>query len=397
VSAPGGSLPIVGRGAAVKPALDPYRLLFPLGIAFAIAGAAPWIFYAAGAGYPGLLHRALMIEGFETSFILGFLLTAIPAFTHGARCSGWELAGAVLGELAFGACAFAGLDAGAQAAFVATLVWLAVAAARRVVGAKLAPPEEFLFVGVGLALGIAGGLMQLGAGLGVSELQPRLGIHLVSLGMVLALVLGVGTMLVPVFAGMRDPLVLPGIAAPHERGSRRRLYVVLAALLALSFAADGLGIGALGAWLRVVVAGTLGLLGWKLARLPGRRALGAWAMWASGWLVLGGLVLAALVPSRAIAFHHLVFIGGFGLLTMSIGTRVVTGHGRYPVHDESRILHPVVVALVGLALVLRVAGDFAPGPARWLGGSAALWILAWLGWAIGALPRILRRAAPDRP
>jgi uncharacterized protein involved in response to NO len=127
------------------------------------------------------------------------------------------------------------------------------------------------------------------------------------------------------------------------------------------------------------------------------RALGAWAMWASGWLVLGGLVLAALVPSRAIAFHHLVFIGGFGLLTMSIGTRVVTGHGRYPVHDESRILHPVVVALVGLALVLRVAGDFAPGPARWLGGSAALWILAWLGWAIGALPRILRRAAPDRP
>jgi uncharacterized protein involved in response to NO len=376
--------------------LDPYRVLFPLGLTFALAGSAPWVFYGAGAaGWPGPLHRALMIEGFETSFVLGFLLTAIPAFTHGERCRPWELAGAVLGPLAFGVLAFAGQSAGAHAAFVASLLWLAAAAGRRVAVAKVAPPEEFLFVGLGLLLGVAGGVMQLGTALGTwVEPSPRLGSQMVSLGMMLALVLGVGTMLVPVFAGMRDPLVLPGIAGPHERGNRRRLYGTLAALLLLSFACDALAWPRLGAWMRVLVAATLGLLGWKLGSLPGRRALGAWVLWTSGWMVLAGLALAAVFPFHAVAFQHLVFIGGYGLLTMAIGTRVVTGHGRFPIADEARMLSPVVVVLVGLALALRVGAEFAPDAHHALGGSAALWILAWLAWALGALPRIARRAAP---
>jgi uncharacterized protein involved in response to NO len=397
VSAPLRTLPLVERASAPPPpVLDPYRVLFPLGLAFAIAGTMPWVLYGAGAaGWPGPLHRALMIEGFETSFVLGFLLTAIPAFTHGERCRPWELAGAVLGPLAFGALAFAGSSAGAQAAFVASLLWLAVAAGRRVAAAKVAPPEEFLFVGVGLLLGIAGGVMQLGAATGAwVEPSPRLGSQMVSLGMVLALVLGVGTMLVPVFAGMRDPLVLPGIAGPHERGNRRRLYGALAALLLFSFGCDALAWPRAGALLRLLVAATLGLLGWKLGRLPGRRALGAWGMWAAGWMVLLGLALAVAFPLHAVAFQHLIFIGGYGLLTLAIGTRVVTGHGRFPIADEGRILSPVVVALVGLALVLRVGAEFAPDARPWLGVSAALWILAWLAWALGALPRIVRRAAP---
>jgi uncharacterized protein involved in response to NO len=399
VSATRGAAPVVERTRAVETVLDPYRVLFPLGIAFAIVGSAPWVFYAAGSpGYPGPLHRALMIQGFETSFVLGFLLTSIPAFTHGARCRPWELAGAALGPLVFGVAAFAGHEALAQGAFVATMLWLVLAAWRRVVGAKLAPPEEFLFVGVGLALGLAGGVLQWGAALGLwQEPSPRLGVHLVSLGMVLALVLGLGTMLVPVFAGMRDPLALPGIAAPHERPNRRRLYIALATVLVLSFAADALSWPAFGAVARLLVAATLGLLGWKLWRFPGRRALGAWGMWAAGWLVLIGLALAAISPFHAVAFHHLVFIGGYGLLTLSIGTRVVTGHGRFPVTDENRMLSPLVAGLLGLALATRVAAEFAPKAPHWLGASAALWILAWLAWSAGALPRIARRAAPAPP
>jgi len=387
----------------VAASLAPYRLLFPLGATFAIAGAVPWLFYAAGApGYPAVVHRSLMMQGFEMSFVLGFLLTAIPAFTHGTPCRSWELAGAVTGQLLFGACAWAGFEAGAQAAFVATLAWLAAAAARRVAAAKLPPPEEFLFVGVGLALGLAGGVMQLGMALGAwQEPAPRLGVHVVSLGMVLALVLGVGTMLVPVFAGMRDPLVLPGVAGPHERSHRRGLYVTLASLLVLSFAADAFRVVSLGAWVRVLVAVALGLLGWKLHRRPGRAALAAWALWASGWMVIVGLALAAAFPLRAIAFHHLVFIGGYGLLTLTIGARVVTGHGRHPVTDENRMVTPLVAGLIAAAILARIGAEFAPRAPHWLGGSAALWIAAWLAWAAGALPRIVRLAgrtpAPGPP
>lgn len=396
---PGGSLPIAPAAAPPPATLDPYRVFFPLGAAYAIAGTVPWVVVAiTGQGWPGPLHRALMMEGFETSFVLGFLLTAIPAFTHGARCRPWELIVALALELAFGAFAFAGFEAAAHAAFVAVLLWLAVAVARRVGGARLAPPEEFLFIGVGLVLGLAGGVMELGASLGAwTEPAPRLGSHLVSLGMVLGLVLGVGTLLVPVFAGMRDPLVLPGVAGPHERERRRQLYMVLAALLGLSFAADGAGVPWLGGATRLAVAACLGLLGWKLGRRPGRAAIAAWVMWASGWMVLAGLALAAAFPLRAVAFHHLSFIGGYGLLTLAIGTRVVTGHGRFPVTDESRLLNVWVVTLVALALVLRIAAEFAPPAPHLLAGSAALWIAAWLVWSLRAVPRITSPARPTLP
>ena len=86
----------------------------------------------------------------------------------------------------------------------------------------------------------------------------------------------------------------------------------------------------------------------------------------------------------------MVFIGGYGLLTLAIGTRVVVGHGRYPVTDEGRVLSPLVVTAVALALALRVAVDWLPPEAQphALATSATLWIIAWLGWGIGAIPRI---------
>lgn len=386
------------------PVPDPYRLLFPLGILFAVAGAVPWLLYAfARLPWPGPLHAALMIEGFELCFVLGFLLTAIPAFTHGARCSAIELAGAVTGPLAFGGCAALGFEAAALTAFLLTLAWLAVAVARRVVRATQPPPEEFQFVGLGLLLGLAGGVMQLGAALGRwAEPAPRLGLHLVSLGMVLALVLGVGSLLVPVFAGIRDPLVIPGVAGAHDRHGRRPLYAALAAVLALSFVVEGAGHARLGDTLRAVVATIFVTLVWKLTRLPGRRAHGAWAMWGSGWLVVLGLSLAAAFPPQAVGFRHLVFIGGYGLLTLAIGTRVIVGHGRHPVSDEGRVLSGLVVTAVAGALAARVAADWLPPAAQphAFATSAGLWIIAWLAWGFGVLPRIAgaaRAAVPGPP
>src|SRR5687767_13942997 len=91
-------------------AVAPYRVLFPVGAAFAIAGALPWIVYAwAGGGYPAMLYRAWMIEGFELCFVLGFLLTAMPAFTRGERRRTWELGVATLAALGVAAGGVAGV------------------------------------------------------------------------------------------------------------------------------------------------------------------------------------------------------------------------------------------------------------------------------------------------
>jgi uncharacterized protein involved in response to NO len=200
-----------GPARSPSPLPDPYRLLFPIGLTWGVIGAGLWPLHAFGAiPWPTVAHRSLMIQGFEHSFVLGFLLTAIPGFTKGERCRPAELRIAVLSALTFGVATLAGQALVAQGVFVLSLMMLLVAVARRLRRPKVAPPLELMFVGFGLLLGLAGGTVLLAGALGAQLGVPRFGERLVSLGMVLSLVLGVGGLLVPTFTGMRNPLVIPG-------------------------------------------------------------------------------------------------------------------------------------------------------------------------------------------
>jgi uncharacterized protein involved in response to NO len=386
------------RSAAAERSIpDPYRVLFPIGLTWGLVGAGLWPLHALGLiAWPAVAHRMLMMQGFEQGFVLGFLLTAIPGFTHGERCRPYELAVATLSALGFGVAVLVGRVALAEGAFVVSVALLLIAVARRVARPGLAPPLEMVFVAFGLLLGLAGGLVQLAVAAGLPEPAPRFGERLISLGMVLSLVLGVGGLLVPVFAGMRDPLVIPGVAGPHERRGRRLLYGMLIAVFTLAFVVEWAGVPRGGAALRAAAASVLLLLVWKLWRLPGRRVLPAFVLWGSGWLILAGLWMMALVPTFTLGALHLVFIGGFAFLTMGIGTRVVVAHGHHPLTDESRTLTPVVVATVAMAILARLAAEWVPARATpLLGVSGAVWMLGWLLWAVRAVPRIARtRAAP---
>lgn len=374
---------------------DPYRVLFPLGAAYAVVGTLVWLIAPlAGVPYPGPLHRALMIEGFELGFVSGFLLTALPGLTHGERCRPGELAIAALAQVSFGALALAGRLPAAHAAAFVGVALLAAAAVRRARPGRGAPPEEFAFVGLGLALGLAGtGLAAAFGDAAPFGLPARFAERLISLGMVLSLVLGVGGLLVPTFTGMRDPLEIPGIARPHQRPPRRAFLAIVAAALVGAFALEALGRPVAGAWLRAAAAGAIVLLVWKLFRAPGRRDRSAFAMWGSGWLVLAGLVLAALLPRLPLLGLHVTFVGGFGLLTLAIATRVVVAHGGYGLSDEPVVLGRWLVPAVALALLLRVAAELVPARAgALLALAGAAWAAAWLGWLARALPRMLRHA-----
>lgn len=391
-----------GAAAAAPPPPrlpDPYRILFPIGLAWGVTGAGLWLVHALGmVPWPSVAHRSLMIQGFEHSFILGFLLTAIPGFTKGERCRPAELWIAVGTALTFGIAALAGQPLVAQGAFVLSVLMLLTAVARRLRRPGVAPPLELMFVGFGLVLGLAGGLVQVAEAAGSSWGVPRFGGRLVSLGMVLSLVLGVGGLLVPTFTGMRNPLVIPGVAGPHERRGRLAFYATLIAAFALAFVAELAGQARAGALLRAAAASTIGLMVWKLWRLPGRRDVPAFVMWGSGWLVMAGLWWAALVPASGLGGLHLVFIGGFAFITLGIGTRVVVAHGRHPIADERRVLAPAVVTLVAVSLVARLAGEWWPAAAAHaFATSGVAWILGWILWATRALPRIVKVAAPPAP
>ena len=379
-----------------EPAPEPYRLLFPLGVAFALAGAAPWWLNAVvPIAWPGPLHMSLMIQGFEQSFILGFLLTAMPGLTGGPRCGRWELAAAMVSLIAFAVFAVSGPAWAAQLAFVLSLAVPAFALSSRITHSRKLPPEEFAFVVVGLGFGVAGAAMIAVSGtFGWTPPAFRLGERLLSLGMVLSIVLGVGGLLVPAFAGVRDPLAIPGFAGPHERPGRRRLYVPVALTLIAAFGLEAAGHARAGAVTRALGASALLMLVWKLWRRPRFAGALPYVLWASGWSTFTGLWLAASWPAQAIAAYHVVFLGGFGLLTLGIGTRVVVSHGRQPLTNEGRLLAVPVLSAVGLALVLRAFAALAPRiMVAALAASAALWSIAWVLWAVQAVPGIV---APRR-
>lgn len=376
--------------------MEPYRVLFPIGIAFALIGAALWPLHVLGLiGYPGAQHWELMMLGFEQAFIMGFLLTAMPGLTHGERCRPWELKAAVASILALAVGILFQQGVMTAIASLAAVVIVMSALLRRVIAGRARPPEEFVFVALALGCGLAGGLLRLVGAFGwTGALPPRFADRLISLGMVLPLVLGLGSLLVPTFAGLRDPLVIQGIAGPHERRGRRVLYAALVLLLAGSFAADLAGRRQLGHALRALPAWTLILLAWRPWRRGNASTLSV-ALRIAGPLTALGVTLAALVPRWEVAALHVTFIGGFALLTMGVGTRVVVSHGRRPAM-EATVLTFWMLAGMGLTLALRLVAEWQPAAyLPWLAASAGAWLVTWMVWGFRIFGVLATSPAPS--
>ena len=383
--------------AAARVAPDPYRVLFPIGIAAALAGLVPWILVAAHVpiAYPGATHAALMTQGLELAFVCGFLLTAMPAFTHGPRCSPAELG--TVTALVGGYVVLRALDVPQAAwAFLAALGALGFVVARRVRGGEAAPPEEFLLVGTGLALGLAGAVVEVMVALGrLPEAAERAGVRCMSLGMMPALVLGLGGLLVPTFARMSEPLTIVGVAKAGDRPRRRAFVVTVAALLVLAVNLDFAGFIPAAAWCRALAALASTQLAWKLWRPPGRRDRLSWSIWSAGWAVTLGFVAAAIWPLHRVEAWHVAFVGGYVLLTLGIGTRVVVSHGGHAMAEEGAVLSWWAVSALAAATLLRALGPtFDPERTALHNGTAAgLAVLALGGWFVAAWPR-LRRTRP---
>ena len=147
------------------------------------------------------------------------------------------------------------------------------------------------------------------------------------------------------------------------------------------------------------------MLAWKLWRPPGRNVRLSWVLWAAGWCLALGLVAAAALPAYAVTAWHLVFVGGYGLLTLAIATRVVVSHGGHEMPEEGRVLGAGVLVAAAIALVLRLSSDGgSPAALRLDALAAAAWAVAWGWWFAGAWPRVRRTkrrmlmpALPKRP
>ncbi len=371
---------------------DPWRVFFPLGVVLGWTGVLHWLLYALGVSevYRALFHATAQIQGFLTCIAIGFLYTFIPRRTGTSPPSTLEMAAGAAAPVAATLAAWLESVAVSQAAWLAGVSLMAAFVWRRVLspgGAKRVP-GVFVWVPVALLAGISGAaLVGIVAIVGPRE-EPQLwqlGRGLLLQGFVTALVVGVGGTMIPTLTrGETAPGATPIVL------SRRGPQVVLAAAFLASFPLEVYVGPRAGFALRALVAGGVLIAVARLWRPPTLPGLHRRLIWVSAWLLPAGYALAAADPGQRSAALHLVFIGSFTVMALSVSLHVALSHGGRP---ERLAGWPwpawAMALLLAAAATFRLlvgldSARFKP----WLAGAALSFFLATVAWASLVVPAI---------
>jgi len=413
-----GTTPVDGRSRAGRPVHaakgywqlvadgEPYRLLFPVGAAIGVAGVMMWPLYSwnVTSAYPGIPHARVMIEGFLGCFVTGFLGTALPGLLGVPRVTGSEAAGLAAALVWTAWLQYSGQTQWGDLAFFVTILAFVLLFGVRAIFRRDTPPPAFVLVGMGVLSALAGsfGLVvtQTAPGL-VPAWVPALARLLLYQGFVLLPIMGIGAFLLPRFLGLPSRQDFPeSVALPEGWLSRAAFAGVCGLAVLAGFALEVAGFSRWGYALRAAV-----LLIYFFLEVPALRA-----GFAGGSLAIGvrialasipaGFILLAVMPERAFALLHVVFITGFSLLTFTVASRVVLGHSGQSGKFQAA-LWPVVVmsAFIMMAMLTRVTADWMPGAQlSHYAYAAVAWIAGVLVWAVRILPGVGRSETPaSRP
>jgi uncharacterized protein involved in response to NO len=384
-------------------ATDPYRIFFPLGIVLGTAGVSIWPLYYYGLtpGYSGRAHAFVQTDGFLFAFIAGFLLTAVPRFTGTeAPSRGVQYALAAMVGLCAAAFEFESFVAG-HTIFLIQQFFLLTLIIGRFRQRQQEPPPTFPLVGMGLLSGTVAALIN--AGIAWNVIGPfwdPLGKRLMTEGMVMLLVLGIGGFLGPRLLGFAQlPQFVKGEPLNKPGTNKTFLYAIAGVCIFLSLIGEyGFGMSGM-AFVRagvvsVVILSTLHP--WKRPAVPSTLAR---CVWAAHWFVILAVWVVAAVPRYRIDFLHILFIGGFTLLILAVGTRVTLSHGGHALTQERKSWPLRIGISTGfVAMVARLGAPFAGftyfGHLAW---AAILWIAGMLVWGGYVLRLIRSRPVPQLP
>lgn len=375
---------------------EPFRLFFPLAAMMGVLGVFHWVLYGAGvlSGYLASFHAVTQMQSFLLAFAAGFLLTAIPKRTRTAPATAAELGALAALVPGVSAAELAGAPALAQILYAAAIGLLAQFAVRRFLGraAGRRPPASFVLVPIGLAAGVTGAALRVAS---LRDLAPSwagsLGRSLALEGVFTCLVLGIG--------GFFFALALHGDPPPDlgaQRGEARKAAALAAAgaLVIGGLVMQERGLVREGLALRAIVAAGV-LAGARGLARPARPGANRRTVWLSAWAVPLGLALAAAFPDDRVAWMHVTFIGGFGLLAFAVAAHVTLGHSGHEAARDGRPWQALAFgALFGAAMILRVTLARVPELYfGWLAAAAALWLAGAVVWAVFLLPRMWRPPA----
>lgn len=332
---------------------EPYRFFFPLGTLFLLWGTLIWLPQIWNTSdYPVLAHRYLMLNGFSASFIAGFLMTAVPKFSQTETARPFEIILFFIFTIAGLIAAFLNLENYAYAFSALQAGSILLFLARRILKRKVNPPYSFLFIFAGIILWIVSGLMGIFT---ASDAFKNLHYE----GSIAAIILGVGSRLVPGILGHVE--IVQSQRAHYETPKPFLMtvplhyYGMIFTFVLSYFFNDPVGIS-----IRAAIVLTVGIFYWKLYQTPKDKTALTWNIWISCWLILGSFLLKAVWPQGFIHASHSFFISGIVLLTLLIATRVLQSHGPKDKNLENLKLLYVVTFLIILASATRISAYLLP-------------------------------------
>ncbi len=368
---------------------DPFRLFFPLGLAYGAWAIGIWSIFALGLmeTYPGPQHATLALRGFELSFIVGFLMTSLPRFTETNVATKAEVLTAAF--LLVLPAVLSGPGSPDVMAFAtgAVFVFLGVFGFRRFRGRKVNPPDSFAFVAAALILGLLGVVLN---GHGLSK---SLAYH----SFIPALILGIGGRLIPGLLGWTEIVAKQRVRYEQPLPFLKVISPFILSLVVLFLASFPLEMAAqsAGRSVRAVVILAMAIVRWRLFKRPVHKTAFAWLVWAACWLFVFGSFCYALLPRFELEAEHVIFIGGYSLLTLLVASRVTLAHsGPGSLNFEARRWPYILfAAAIFLSLITRVLATAIPTAyVSHLGYASMNWLIGLVLWGVYFLPRCLRKS-----
>lgn len=381
------------RGAQAAIWTEPYRIFFPFGLLMGLHGIGHWMAFGLGwmESYPVAVHALVQTRLFMGAFIAGFLMTAVPRFSGTAPARRSEVL-AVL-ALMLGLYTALELDRWKWVILLQTVWWLSLA---RFIVVRFAsrtdraprPPAEFAWLPVAFALALTGSILHY---VSLETTLAPFGILLSKIfcekGFILCVVMGVGRFLGPRLMGSQRQPSPEDLRAGAGMSYKAVLPQLLgAAALCTAFILEAVGQVRGSAVLAALTVGALLLRSRCLVLRPPVVSAFTISIAASFWAVLAGVALPAFLPGSRTVVVHVLFLGGFSLMTLTVSAMVVLSHGGRGdrIHKSTLLFGGLLAAhVLSLAFRLYAAAD-AERYFVWVAASAALWLVAALVWAVGA-------------
>lgn len=368
--------------------LAPYQLFFPLGLLNALLAVGVWFvqnldWFTTPAI---LIHSKLIVGGFLWSFIIGFLMTAVPRMTGTGSTNIIEYIFATI--LLLGQTFFAWQADGRffYANQILLILFLIAFGARRLLKMKKPMPVFFSHVGAAMVLALLGAYYHFKG-------NSLMGIHLYHVGTTLLLVLGIGTRFFSFLSGL--PSVFENATSLMPRLAFHSSAILMGVLLFLA------GRGNSMAYLGLMALTLVYLFKfWQVQRPSARPSALKYSVRIVAAMIPLSFFLTWLQPLMFVTWFHLLFIGCFGLITFSVATRVILAHGSYSTELETKspALWLLVSCLV-LGLASRIIYNFSDGlwKISYLHLAAMFWVFAVIGWCWTFLPKIFKPGPQANP